>query len=149
VEFRGKWVRFVATYPEAFDIPKRELQAAELADSLAQSPYDVILVGDLNSYRDWAGDSWQILTGAGFVDVWTETMPGVTDNTASFGDDLDWPLDSLNHTVDYVMRTDRGTLEGVLGASEILGDEVADKSPNGWWPSDHAGVFAIVKIVKD
>lgn len=149
VRFRGKWLRFVATHPEAFDTPKRKAQAAELAAALALSPYDVVLAGDLNSWRDSTADSWQILTGAGFVDVWTETMPGVIDNTASFGDDLDWPLDSLNHTVDYVLRTDRGTLQGVLGESEILGDEVADKSPNGWWPSDHAGVFVTVKIVKE
>jgi endonuclease/exonuclease/phosphatase family metal-dependent hydrolase len=149
VQFRGKWFRFVVTHPEAFNIPVRMAQAAELVTVLSGSPYDVIVAGDLNAYRTWAGDCWDILTSAGFTDVWSETMPGVAGYTASFGDELDWPVDSLNHTVDYVLRSSTGTLEGVVGAAEVVGDEAADKAPNGWWPSDHAGVFVTVRIVKE
>jgi hypothetical protein len=50
--------------------------------------------------------------------------------------------------VDYILRRSAGTLLGVTGSSEVLGDEVADQTTNGWWPSDHAGVYAVVRIIK-
>jgi endonuclease/exonuclease/phosphatase family metal-dependent hydrolase len=149
VKFRGKWIRFAATHLESYHTLVRMGQAAQLAAALAASPYDVILVGDLNSHRDFAGDSWQILTGAGFTDVWTESMPGANGYTASFGDDLVGPWTELDHTVDYILRRSAGTLVGVAGTGEVLGDEVADQTANGWWPSDHAGVYAVVRILKN
>jgi endonuclease/exonuclease/phosphatase family metal-dependent hydrolase len=149
VQFRGKWFRFATAHPEAFNVGIRKLQAQELASALAASPYEVILAGDLNSHRDFAGDSWQILTGSGLTDVWTETMPGDPGYTATFGDDLVGPPSELDHTVDYVLRSAAGTLEGVAGEAEVVGDEIEDKTSTGWWPSDHAGVFTTIRIVKD
>jgi endonuclease/exonuclease/phosphatase family metal-dependent hydrolase len=149
VQFRGKWVRFATAHPEAFSVDVRKAQARELAAALAASPHDVILAGDLNSHRDFEGDSWQILTGAGLTDVWLETMPGDPGYTAIFGDDLVGPPSELDHTVDYVLRTTDGSLVGVMGESEVVGDEVADQTTTGWWPSDHAGVFVTIQIVKD
>jgi endonuclease/exonuclease/phosphatase family metal-dependent hydrolase len=148
VQFRGKWIRFATTHLEAYSVLVRQLQAQELAATLGASSYDVILAGDVNSHRDFAGDSWQILTAAGFHDVWLETMFGDPGYTATFGDDLVGPPTELDHTVDYVLRTSRGTLDGVDGAGEIVGDELADQTSTGWWPSDHAGVFVTVQIVK-
>ena len=149
VQFRGKWFRFVTTHPEAFSVAIRKLQAQELVGILAASPYDVLLAADLNSHRDFAGDSWQILSAAGYTDVWSETMPGVPGSTASFGDDLTGPPSELDHTVDYVMRSTDATLDGVDGLGEVIGDEVTDQTATGLWPSDHAGVAVTVRIVKD
>jgi endonuclease/exonuclease/phosphatase family metal-dependent hydrolase len=149
VQFRGKWIRFATTHPEAYSVLIRQLQAQELAAALSGAPYDVILAGDLNSHRDFAGDSWQILTGSGLTDVWTETMPGDPGYTATFGDDLVGPPSELDHTVDYVLRNSGGTLDGVDGAGEVVGDEPQDRTSTGWWPSDHAGVFVTVQITKD
>lgn len=148
VQFRGKWIRFATAHPEAFSVPVRKLQAQELAAALTASPYDVILAGDLNSHRDFVGDSWQILTGAGFTDTWTETMSGDPGYTATFGDDLVGPPSELDHTVDYVLRSTGGTLDGIDGIGEVVGDELQDQTSTGWWPSDHAGVFVTVQIVK-
>jgi len=124
----------------------RKVQALELVGILATSPYPVVLVGDLNSHRDFAGDSWQILSAAGYTDVWTETMPGVAGYTASFGDDLIGPPSELDHTVDNVMRSTGRSLDGVDGLGEVLGDELEDRTPTGLWPSDHAGVSVTVRI---
>ena len=148
VQFRGKWVRFATTQPEAYSVVVRKLQAYELAQALATSPYDVIIAGDINSERDFAGDSYQILTAAGYTDVWTETMPGVPDYTASFGDDLVGPPTELDHTVDYVLRSAVGTIDGVDGEGEVIGEELDDQTSAGGWPSDHAGVAVTVRIVK-
>jgi len=149
VQFRGKWIRFATTQPEAYSVDIRKLQAHELVETLATSPYDVVLAGDINSERDFTGDSYQILTAAGYTDVWTETMPGVPHYTASFGDDLVGPPTELDHTVDYVLRSAVGTIDGVDGEGEIIGEEVDDQTSTGWWPSDHAGVATTVRIVKD
>ena len=146
VQFRGKWVRFVAAHLEAYSEDIRKLQAAELVTALNGSPYDVILVGDLNSERSFVGDSWQMFMAAGYTDVWTETMPGDPGFTASFGDDLVGPPSELDHTVDFVLRRSVPSLVGIAGAGEVVGDEIADQSTNGWWPSDHAGVFGVIRI---
>jgi endonuclease/exonuclease/phosphatase family metal-dependent hydrolase len=148
VQFRGKWVRFVTTQPEAYSVVVRKLQAHELVQELAGSAYDVVIAGDINSERDFAGDSYQILTAAGYTDVWTETMPGVPDYTASFGDDLVGPPTELDHAVDYVLRSAVGTTDGVDGEGEVIGEELDDQTSAGGWPSDHAGVAVTVRIVK-
>jgi len=145
--FHGTWVRFATTQPEAFSVLIRKLQAAELAGALSTSPYDVIIAGDINSERDFAGDSYQILIGAGYTDVWVETMPGIDDFTASFGDDLVGAPSELDHTVDYVLRSTEGSLDGVDGSGEIVGEELDDQTTTGWWPSDHAGVVVSIDIV--
>jgi endonuclease/exonuclease/phosphatase family metal-dependent hydrolase len=148
VQFRGKWTRFANTHLEAYSDVIRKLQAHELVGILAASPHPVIVVGDLNSHRDFQGDSWQILAAAGYTDVWSETMPRVPGYTASFGDDLMGPPSELDHTVDYVLRSTGSTLDGVDGLGEVIGDEVDDRTSSGLWPSDHAGVAVTVQIVK-
>jgi endonuclease/exonuclease/phosphatase family metal-dependent hydrolase len=148
VQFRGKWTRFATTHLEAFSVLLRKVQAQELVGILASSPYDVVIAGDLNSHRDFAGDSWQILSAAGYVDVWSETMPGAPGFTATFGDDLVGPPTELDHTVDYVMRSRGGTLDGIDGDGEVMGEEIDDQTAGGLWPSDHAGVTVTVQIVK-
>lgn len=64
------------------------------------------------------------------------------------GDDLVGPPSELDHTVDYVLRSTGGTLDGIDGIGEVVGDELQDQTSTGWWPSDHAGVFVTVQIVK-
>ncbi len=142
--FHGSWVRFVTSQPEAYSVQIRELQAMELAAALSISPYEVIIAGDINSERDFTGDSYQILVGAGYTDVWLQTMPGVDDVTASFGDDLVGPPSELDHTVDYVLRSSNGSLDGVDRSGEIVGEELDDQTTTGWWPSDHAGVVVSI-----
>jgi endonuclease/exonuclease/phosphatase family metal-dependent hydrolase len=145
--FHGSWVRFATTQPEAYSVLVRQLQAIELASALSTSPYDVIIAGDINSERDFTGDSYQILIGAGYTDSWLETMPGVDGFTATFGDDLVGPPSDLDHTVDYVLRTTDGSLDGIDGSGEIVGEEIDDQTTTGWWPSDHAGVVESIEIV--
>jgi hypothetical protein len=52
-----------------------------------------------------------------------------------------------DHTVDCVLRSTGGTLDGIDGIGEAVGDKLQDQT-TGWWPSDHAGVFVTVQIVK-
>lgn len=56
---------------------------------------------------------------------------------------------AYSERVDYVLC--HGEVLSTLGhktriGAELLGDEVEDKTANGLWPSDHAGVFARIQI---
>jgi endonuclease/exonuclease/phosphatase family metal-dependent hydrolase len=146
VKFRGKSYRFVNTHLEAFSQVIRTLQAQELVASLADSPLAVVLAGDLNTLRGDLADAYGIFVAAGFADTWVETMPGDPGHTAGQAADLMNFPSLLDHTVDYVMHDEDPYLDGVTGGGEIIGEEDADRTPSGLWPSDHAGVSVTLHI---
>ena len=140
VKFRGKSYRFVNTHLEAFSPAVRVPQAQELIAWMAGSPLPVVLSGDLNTLRGDATDAYALFISAGFVDGWVAAMPGDPGYTAGQQADLlNFPSE-LDHVVDYVMHNDDPYVDAVGGSGEIIGEEVADRTPSGLWPSDHAGV---------
>jgi endonuclease/exonuclease/phosphatase family metal-dependent hydrolase len=146
VKLRGKTYRFANTHLEAFSGDIRALQAKEIAASLAESPFPVVLVGDLNSLRGTPGDSHQILLDEGFVDAWLEAMGDAPGFTAGQASDLRNVPSALTHTVDYILYSGDGTIVAVPGSGDVLGDELEDRTPSGLWPSDHAGVVVTLRI---
>ena len=146
VKFRGKSYRFVNTHLEAFSPLIRTLQAQELVAWMSGSPLPVVLAGDLNTLRGDLADAYGIFLAAGFVDVWVETMPGDPGHTAGQAANLLNFPSLLDHTVDYVMHNEDPFVDGVIGSGEIIGEEVADRTLSGLWPSDHAGVAVTQSI---
>ena len=63
--------------------------------------------------------------------------------TAGQSERLDNVPFKLNHRVDYVLYQPRG-VEAV--AAEVIGKELEDRTAAGLWPSDHAGVVAILHL---
>src|SRR5262249_1307352 len=109
----------------------------------ASTPLPVILVGDFNSRADGAGTaSYGLLRGAGFDDAWSQTHPNEPGNT--FGHDADL----RNATADFTQRIDLVLYRGDLRAldADVGGDEVADRTSSGLWPSDHGGVVAVLGV---
>lgn len=147
IKIRGKSYRFVNTHLEAFSPVVRNLQAMELAASLAASPYPVVLAGDINSLPTDIAGAYGIFAAAGLVDGWTEAMPGDPGFTAGQTDDLDDPSE-LDHRVDYVLHDEDGYVDGVAGSGEVVGEEVADRTATvpPLWPSDHAGIVLTLHI---
>jgi endonuclease/exonuclease/phosphatase family metal-dependent hydrolase len=143
----GHKYRFINTHlePESINPAVNEIQVAqgnEILSGPANTSLPVILVGDYNSRADGTGTpTYSNLTGAGFTDAWSVTHPEELGNT--FGHE---PL-LLNTTVDLNQRIDLVLFRGSLSAvnSDVVGDELEDRTPSGLWPSDHAGVVATLR----
>ncbi len=99
---------------------------------------------DLNSPADGSGaPSYRDLLTDGFDDGWLGA-PHLFDNgfTCCESGDLTSPLPQLSSRIDDVLT--RGgahvLLEGRVGVLPL------EKTRNGLWPSDHAGVVALVRL---
>jgi endonuclease/exonuclease/phosphatase family metal-dependent hydrolase len=140
--------RFVSTHLEAFSNFYRSAQALELLGGpLATTNLPVVLAGDLNSAPDDPvfdegspldnTNPYDILTSSGFVDTWAELHPQDPGFTCCNEADLLNPVPTLFQRIDYVLQ--RG---GTAYRSKIIGTDPANRTPEGLWPSDHAGVTA-------
>jgi hypothetical protein len=74
-------------------------------------------------------------------------MDGTSGYTAGQTDDLTNVPSTIDHTVDYILHTD-GAMVSVTGSGAIVGEELADRTPSGLWPSDHAGVVLTLHLAK-
>lgn len=111
-------------------------QANELIDQFAGST-PVVLVGDFNT---GPGDHpYSVLTEV-FTDAWADlgTGDGLTCCQGEF----------LNTTQPLYERIDLILFGGAVDvlSAEVVGDEPADRTSSGLWPSDHAGVVATLRI---
>jgi endonuclease/exonuclease/phosphatase family metal-dependent hydrolase len=138
VKLRGKSFRFVDTHLEAFSPFVRNPQAAELVGGPAATELPVVLVGDMNSGPGFDLGAYGILLGRGFSDAWSDGA-GLTCCHAA---DLDNPDPTLTKRIDLVLT--RGGFETV--SANVAGEETADRTPSGLWPSDHAGVVVSLPL---
>jgi hypothetical protein len=147
-----KKFRFVNTHLEAFDDETqhpsiRALQAQELiagpSDPYGEGPAaagKVILVGDLNSnvpgVKPGDEQAYQAMLDGGFSERSTPTPPGCCVPSVITG-----PASAFDHQVDHVM-TNRSAKK-----VKLLDSKVTGLTPvNGFYDSDHAGLFSRLKI---
>jgi endonuclease/exonuclease/phosphatase family metal-dependent hydrolase len=153
VTINGTELILASTHLESGNLPGfaglRALQMQELVGSLEPAT-PAVLMGDLN---DTPGSPmYQVLVGAGFIDVWRALRPGVIGNTCCHLDDLSNKLPDLEQRIDYIFA--RGLERpnaGLLGQVARLGEVPADRIPgpvSRIWPSDHAGLAAEVRLPK-
>ena len=119
----------------------RAAQAAELVGSLPAG-VPAIVMGDLN---DEPGSlMYQVLTGAGMVDVWRALRPGVAGYTCCHDDDLGNPVARFDEHIDYIFARGFGTgPAGLQGKISLFGDQPSERVAgpvHPLWPSDHAGL---------
>jgi endonuclease/exonuclease/phosphatase family metal-dependent hydrolase len=138
--------RFVNTHLEAFDPFVREAQAGELVapDGPATSDLPVILVGDLNSDDDTVTFpntlAYELLLDAGMVPISTDEPLSCCLNSSFLGDADPDDITDFDHQVDHIMTRDPHNV--LLRHSEVTGLEPV----NGFWNSDHAGVFSRLRL---
>jgi endonuclease/exonuclease/phosphatase family metal-dependent hydrolase len=158
---KGLPYRIVNSHLEAADIAPgvvdpalaglQAAQASELLGLADASPYPVILMGDLNSAADGSSTAtYQDILDAGFVDAWMVGKPRGDGFTSGQDPDLRNPISKLHHRIDFIFYRDDRTREGgpFRGSIHVerVGEEEADRTVTGMWPSDHAGVFAALRM---
>ncbi|MDX1530487.1 MAG: endonuclease/exonuclease/phosphatase family protein [Rhodothermales bacterium] len=117
----------------------QEGQALELLTALDNAERPVVLVGDFNSPADGSGtNSYNLLT-----DRYDDAFDGIGGATCCQAADLLNDDSELETRIDLILT--RGEAD-VLSA-EVIGEEEADKTDSGLWPSDHAGVVATLELM--
>jgi endonuclease/exonuclease/phosphatase family metal-dependent hydrolase len=141
----GATFRFVNTHLEigAFE-PAQVAQAVELRTILDGSGLPTIVVGDLNSNAiPGASDTatYGIVTGTGFTDLWSVLRPGEPGPTCCQEPGLRNATPALQTRIDLILY------RGAFGASsiDVVGEDPADRTASGLWPSDHAGVVGALR----
>jgi hypothetical protein len=145
------WFRFVNTHLEAFDpaalVPSiRAQQAAELVapGGPATGSLPVVLVGDLNSDDDTVepGDqqAYRTLLEAGLVERSTNVPLGCCLKSSLLAEGAGGSVADFDHQVDHVMTNDPDDV--TLDDSEVTGLLPV----NGFWDSDHAGLFSALRF---
>ena len=145
------WFRFVNTHLEAFDpaalVPSiRAQQAAELVapGGPATSSLPVVLLGDLNSDDDTVapGDqqAYRVLLEAGLVERSTANPLSCCLKSSLLAEGAGGKVTDFDHQVDHVMT--RNPTEITLQSSTVTGLFPV----NGFWNSDHAGVFSALRF---
>ncbi len=174
-EVGGRQIRFVNTHLEVDGNPFADLfqhlQALELTqtlDALALSPSSdrsLIVAGDFNSSPDkfytdcflpGAGivpdgclSPYGLMVTNGFADTWDlrdddEWKPGFTCCHAPL---LNNKKSELDRRIDHVWYRSPEQLDEVR--VKVTGAKKKDKTVNGLWSSDHAGVLAVLKFEKE
>lgn len=149
VEFHDESFRFIVTHLEnpIPQIPESYLllqaQAKELSDVPANTSLPVILAGDFNAIANQLTDpsnaTYQEMLNLGFHDSWEEihpSWPGLT-----------WPLENASLVDTATQRIDFVFHRGDVTAREawLEGDDWYDRV-DGMWPSDHAGLGALLQV---
>jgi endonuclease/exonuclease/phosphatase family metal-dependent hydrolase len=149
VALHGQNFRFIVTHLEnpIPQIPESYLllqaQAKELSDVPANTSLPIILVGDFNAIANEPADpsnaTYQEMLNLGFGDAWAERTPprpGLT-----------WPLLNSSTTDTATQRIDFVFYRGLLNplVTSLAGDMKNDRV-DGMWPSDHAGLRALLQV---
>jgi len=140
--------RFVNTHLEAFQPLIREAQAKELVapGGPATSSLPVVLVGDLNSDDDTVSFpdtlAYEALLAAGMVERSTDDPLSCCLDASEIGEFDGGSIADFDHQVDHIMTRDPDNVK--LRDSTVTGLFPV----NGFWNSDHAGVFSALRFVR-
>jgi endonuclease/exonuclease/phosphatase family metal-dependent hydrolase len=142
VSLDGRRFRVATTHLESFSNTSQVAQGQELGAFLSAGSLPTILLGDLNSRADGTGTPTHAnLLALGFQDAWTQAHPNDVGLSCCHGDDLRELGGPFYSRIDYILS--RNGFRAV--AAGIVGDKPAGRI-NGLWPSDHAGVWARLRL---
>ncbi len=134
VSYRGKQFRYVNATLESRSASRNIAQGIELLNGALNTALPVFLAGDLNCDLSDRSDPKRVtcvrFIDAGFVDAWGAAKPSEPGFTKE--------LPAMTMRGDYVML--RGLFHAEAAA--LVGEDPADKTASGLWPSNHAGVDA-------
>jgi endonuclease/exonuclease/phosphatase family metal-dependent hydrolase len=140
------WFRFVNTHLEAFQPLIRQAQAAELVAPTgpATSDLPVVLLGDLNSDDDTVEGAdrlaYETLLAAGMVERSTADPLSCCLKSSLLAVGKGGSEADFDHQVDHIMTRDPEVV--TLKDSDVSGIQPV----NGFWNSDHAGLFSALRF---
>lgn len=146
VTVQGRPYTIANTHLESGELPQldqlRAAQALELVQALA-GPRPTVIMGDLNDVP--GSPMYQVLTGAGYTDLWAAMRGSAPGYTCCHLPDLSNRVADFHERIDYILL--RGGLDGAepKGTIELVGEVPADRFAglaHQLWPSDHAGLAA-------
>jgi endonuclease/exonuclease/phosphatase (EEP) superfamily protein YafD len=142
-------VRVVNTHLERFSPQVQVAQGNEILAGPANTDLPVVLLGDLNSAAAEGGvpgesdtPTYDNMIAAGFADAWSQKRGDDAGFTCCHAEDLRNPVPTLTERIDFVLV--RGGLRP--STAHRIGHKVEDRTSSGLWPSDHAGVWAVLKL---
>lgn len=143
VKVRGTSFRFVTTHLESSSPDVQVAQANELLQGPGNTDLPLVFIGDFNSNADGNGTpTYRNLIASGFVDSWSQAHPGDPGFTCCQDANLLNPASKLSERIDLVLF--RGNFSAIN--VDIVGNNSANRTISGLWPSDHAGVVAILRL---
>ena len=147
VKFHASKFRFIGTHLESFVPPVREAQGAELRVGPANTALPVIVAMDSNAqaFPLPQDPTYTDFMASGHNDVWSEIFPSAPGLTCCQNESDNNPVSELYQRIDVILTL--GDFEGQKIA--LFGADPSTRTPDGLWPSDHAGVAASVTIEED
>lgn len=154
---RGKTYRFVNAHVENEGLTApdgtlvQEAQVAELLQHLAPERMPVFLVGDFNLTPN--DPDYTAIVSAGFADLWALRTNGrhKKGSTCCQDEDLSNEESVLTERIDYIFARHHRRF-GAFNFHhpvivQLTGNDADEaKTESGLWPSDHAGVFAAIRL---
>lgn len=120
-------------------------QGVVLKGALSNLNSPVIAVGDFNSDPSDPGDDGRVYRSflEDYTDAWANSQGTSTagGNTCC-QDDVHATPSQLDNRIDIIFY--RGDADAT--SAVVVGDDEADITPSGVWPSDHAGVVATITV---
>jgi hypothetical protein len=147
VQFHASIFRFIGTHLESFVPPIREAQGAELRVGPANTTLPVIVAMDSNAqaFPLPQDPTYVDFMASGYNDVWSEIFPSAPGLTCCQNESDNNPVSELYQRIDVILTL--GNIEGQKIA--LFGADPRTRTPDGLWPSDHAGVAASVTIEEE
>lgn len=144
----GHTFRLVATHLDV--TPPFAIQRAQAAEALqtgVRTTLPTVFLGDFNADpRDDPANptfpTYQLLISAGFSDAWKQRYPSLPGFTCCQAADLLNPISTLSVTIDHMLTRGSVSVQDI----KLVGDRASDRTASGFWPSDHAGLAATLRI---
>lgn len=140
----GVNVRVANTHLESIAQAIRLAQGGELIQLLTAQTIPTFIIGDLNTQANANGAMYQAFLSAGYSDAWQQADGAGAGLSCCNDKTLDNATAAFDQRIDLILY--RNVTDVISAEGEVTGNQAADKTTSGLWPSDHGGVVMTLTI---